>query len=88
MYKKSYHNHDMKLRMLTRCSGFIHHSTDKVIINLWLPGNIQTHVIKNMQTFASIIETKINREKKKENIKTISIKLLPGIIKVMQKSCI
>jgi hypothetical protein len=84
----NYRDDHMKLRMLTRCSGFIHHSTDKIIINLWLPGNIQPHVIKNMQTFASIIETKINKEKKKENIKTISIKLLPGTIKVMQKNCI
>jgi len=81
----NYRDDHMKLRMLTRCSGFIHHSIDEVKVSLWLPGTLQKHVIKNMQTFANVIETEINQEGKKENTKPISINLVSGVMPVMTK---
>ena len=53
-------DHD-RLRMLTRSSGLFRRTDKNCTLKLWLPGTIQPHVIRSMQTFVNQIETDINR---------------------------
>ena len=57
----NYRDDHVRLRMLTRCSGFISRIPGKIRLQLWVPGSIQPHIIRNMQEFVGHTAEKINK---------------------------
>ena len=57
----NYRDDHVRLRMLTRCSGFLSRLSGKVRLQLWVPGSIQPYIIRNMQKFVEDTARKINQ---------------------------
>lgn len=74
--RNNYRDDHYYLRMLSRCSGFIERSKEVVKVKLWLPGTIQKHIVKSLETLAKIAEENINRLSKEK----VKIELLTGTI--------
>ena len=71
-------DHD-RLRMLTKCSGFVIRKQDKISIKLWLPGSIQKHILKSFEKLVHNVENDINVQKASSHPK-IAIELVLGPI--------
>lgn len=72
----------VRLRMLTRCDGFLVNSNDGVKVQLWLPGSIQAHIIENMREFVRTAQDQINNTTTKVNgARQLIIEILSGPIK-------
>jgi hypothetical protein len=67
----------VRLRMLTRCSGFIDHSKGEVCVKLWLPGTIQKHIVKSLDRLVVSIADEINGESA-ESDRRLKIELITG----------
>jgi hypothetical protein len=82
---RSMHNNfrddHVRLRMLTRCSGVIDHSKDKVCIRLCLPGTLQNHVVKSLEDLVDSIVREIN-EASHSSDRTIKVILTTGPVKI------
>lgn len=47
----NYRDDHHRLRMLTRCSGFLSQDGNQWHLQLWLPGSLQNHIIKALEEF-------------------------------------
>lgn len=64
-YRAEYDNYrddHQRLRLMTRCSGFLCRTADAWKLQLWLPGTLQAHIVEAMQRFADQICEKMQRE--------------------------
>ena len=61
LYRNHRDDHE-RLRVLTRCSGFLAPVADGWKMQLWLPGTLQPHVVKAMQALADQIYDEMRRE--------------------------
>lgn len=58
----NYRDDHQRLRLLSRCSGFLSRTADAWKVQLWLPGTIQAHTVEAMQHFADEICEQMQRE--------------------------
>lgn len=64
-YRAEYDNYrddHERLRLMTRCSGFLSRTDDAWKVQLWLPGTLQPHTVEAMQRFADQTCDNMQRE--------------------------
>ena len=64
-FRPIYDNHrddHERVRILTRCSGFLHRGAEGWHVQLWLPGTLQDHVVSRMQEFTDQVCVQVNEE--------------------------
>jgi len=77
----NYRDDHERLRLMTRCSGFLSRTADAWKVQLWLPGTLQAHTVEAMQRFADQICEKMQRE---IGLK-ITIPLITGPVEAVRK---
>ena len=75
----NYRDDHSRLRMLTKCSGFVVRKQGEVSIKLWLPGTIQMHIVKSLEKLVNDVENGMNIQKAPSHPK-ITIELALGPI--------
>lgn len=73
----NYRDDHERLRILTRCAGFLRKATDGWTLQLWLPGTLQPHVVKAMQRFAD----RTCEEIRNETGASIRVDMITGPVK-------
>jgi len=66
------------VRMLSRCSGTMEKTVDATMFQLWLPGTLQPHRVRAVETLLEQVEQQTNTEI--TSARPIRIELLSGPI--------
>ena len=66
------------VRMLSRCSGTMEKTVEATTFQLWLPGTLQPHRVRDVQTLLEQVEQQTNTEIR--SVMPVRIELLSGPI--------